>query len=98
MADNDLRVDYDVLDACIKELEKINSSSQDIYIAIEGLRSHFSVSNSDTANALIDALDKYEEIYRLIVRLSENSADMLGKAKFVYADVDRQNGEAISGT
>lgn len=88
MSETKLEVDYNVVNAVNTQLSLLNSSPQEVYIAIGKLRQTFLQSNSDCANALIDALDEYEEVYRLILKLAENSVKLLSFAKVMYTDMD----------
>lgn len=83
-----LDVDYDVVDEVISQLEDIVQNPQDTYISIGRLRQVFSNTNSDCANELMNVIDKYEDIYNLMLKLASNSINMLSMAKIMYTDFD----------
>lgn len=83
-----LKISYSAVNSAINELHKISAHPEEVYVAIGKLRAGFSSSNSECANELVAALDKYQEVYSLVLELCNNSADMLRIAKLLYSDMD----------
>ncbi len=85
-----LKVSYSVIDSVNSNLNSLFSSPEHFFLPLGQLRQEFSTSKSACAKELIAALDRYEEIYRLIWELKDNSVTMLNTAKLMYSNLDTE--------
>lgn len=94
---DNLFVSYDELDAKKSAIQRIINSGNTIANSIEAAKSSFSITNSDTSDKLINALEIYSEAHASIIALCECSQEMLEKAKYVYENSDQSMADALNG-
>lgn len=88
-----VKVDYTILDECIKNLKSISEGIGDVgednvQKLIFQLDTVFSGTNSDMANALEARRTEYYKVNNMLINLASNAVGVLEAAKLIYEKAD----------